>query len=149
MWTATGGIIGIGYEGHDLDSFLKHLQPWKIDVLVDVRLNPISRKRGFSKKALSLAMGEAGIQYEHCRSLGNPKDNRDGFWTPGTVAADAAHERYRALLIGEEASTAVTELAELAQSNHVALLCFESSELCCHRRLVLDAVNEELSLARA
>ena len=143
MWTETSGIIGVGYEGHDISSFINYLQPWKIDVLVDVRLNAISRKRGFSKTALSSALSEAGIRYEHLPVLGNPKDNRDGFWAPGTSAASLAHAKYRDLLLAESAHAAIHYLAELSTKEHVALLCFEASEACCHRRLVLEAVAAE------
>lgn len=145
MWTETSGIVGVGYEGHDITSFISYLEPWKIDVLVDVRLNAISRKKGFSKTALSSALEEAGIRYEHLPALGNPKDNRDGFWSPGTNAAEQAHERYRELLRATPAHTALRHLAKLATSEHVALLCFEASEACCHRRLVLEAVEAEVA----
>jgi uncharacterized protein (DUF488 family) len=143
MWTDTSGIIGVGYEGHDISSFIDYLQPWKIDVLVDVRLNAISRKKGFSKTALSSALAEAGIRYEHLPILGNPKDNRGGFWAPGTNAAVQAHEKYRELLLADSPHAAVQYLAQLAATEHVALLCFEASEACCHRRLVLEAVTAE------
>lgn len=143
MWTETSGIIGVGYEGHDISSFIHHLQPWKIDVLVDVRLNAISRKKGFSKTALASALAEVGIRYEHLPVLGNPKDNRDGFWAPGTNAAVQAHDKYRELLLSDSAQAAVHYLAQRAADEHVALLCFEASEACCHRRLVLEAVSAE------
>jgi uncharacterized protein (DUF488 family) len=143
MWTETSGIIGVGYEGHDISSFIHYLQPWKIDVVVDVRLNAISRKKGFSKTALSVALAEAGIRYEHLPVLGNPKDNRDGFWAPGTSASGQAHARYRELLLADSAHAAIDYLAQLAEAEHVALLCFEASEACCHRRLVLEAVSAE------
>ncbi|WTY53947.1 DUF488 domain-containing protein [Micromonospora sp. NBC_01412] len=42
-------------------------------------MTPISRKRGFSKSALSQALATQGIVYEHRRELGNPKENRPGF----------------------------------------------------------------------
>lgn len=142
MWTETSGIIGVGYEGHDISSFIHHLRPWRIDVLVDVRLNAISRKKGFSKTALSAALAEAGIRYEHLPVLGNPKDNRDGFLASGTTTASVqAHARYRELLLADSAHAAIHYLAQLAEGEHVALLCFEASEACCHRRLVLEAVS--------
>lgn len=150
MWTETSGIIGVGYEGHDISSFIDSLQPWKIDVLVDVRLNAISRKKGFSKTALSSALAEAGIRYQHLPCLGNPKDNRDGFWAPGTNAAVHAHERYRELLSTDPARASLRNLAELAMTERVALLCFEASEIRCHRRLVLEAIQAEAAdLVRA
>ncbi|SEM69999.1 DUF488 domain-containing protein [Nonomuraea pusilla] len=49
------------------------------ELLVDVRLTPISRKRGFSKTALATALAAAGIACRHMRALGNPKWNRAGF----------------------------------------------------------------------
>ncbi|WP_043431489.1 DUF488 domain-containing protein [Arthrobacter sp. FB24] len=143
MWTETSGIIGVGYEGREISSFIHHLQPWKVDVLVDVRLSAISRKKGFSKTALSSALAEAGIRYEHLPVLGNPKENRDGFWAPGTNAAMLAHEKYRELMLADSARAAIHYLAQLAAAEHVALLCFEASEACCHRRLVLEAVWAE------
>lgn len=133
--------MGVGYEGHDISSLIAHLQPWKIDVLVDVRLNAISRKKGFSKTALSSALAEAGIRYQHLPVLGNPKDNRDGFWSPGTKEAARAHRKYRELLAAESATDALAHLTQLASTVRVALLCFEASEACCHRRLILEAVD--------
>jgi hypothetical protein len=104
MWTETSGVIGVGYEGKDIASFLEELTAWKIGTVVDVRLNPISRKKGFSKKALSEALAEAGIGYSHMPALGNPKDNREGFWAPGTAAAKDAGERFESLLDSESAA---------------------------------------------
>jgi uncharacterized protein (DUF488 family) len=145
MWTEKSGIAGVGYEGHDLASFLEYLKPWDVDVLVDVRLNAISRKKGFSKTGLSLALAAAGIRYLHFPALGNPKDNRDGFWAPGTSKAVQAHERYRELLGTEIARAAIDSVACLAVNERVVLLCFEASELCCHRRLILEAVETRLA----
>ncbi|MEV4702404.1 DUF488 domain-containing protein [Actinoplanes sp. NPDC049316] len=47
--------------------------------LVDVRLNPISRKPSLTKTALGRTLAEAGIVHEHRRELGNPKADRAGF----------------------------------------------------------------------
>lgn len=47
--------------------------------LVDVRLNPISRRRGLSKTALRTRLEEESIVYEHLPASGNPRDNRQGF----------------------------------------------------------------------
>ncbi len=145
MWTETSGVIGVGYEGKDIASFLEELTACKIGTVVDVRLNPISRKKGFSKRALSEALAEAGVGYSHMPALGNPKDNRDGFWAPGTVAAKVAGERFESLLEGEVAAEKIIELTDLAAGQRVAVLCFEASELCCHRKYVLARVKERLA----
>lgn len=138
------GVLGHGYEGRTIDEYIADLVVWNVRTLVDVRLNAISRKKGFSKRALGEALENAGISYLHRPELGNPKDNRDGFWEPGSEAAGKAHERFRALLNEEKAEAAIQEITHLASSERVALLCFESNESCCHRSLILDAVKEEL-----
>lgn len=141
MWSDSNGIMGVGYEGQDLDSFINGLRSWGVDVVADVRLNAISRKKGFSKKALTAALAEAGIEYIHLPELGNPKDNRAGFWEPGTAAARAAHARYSHAVAGEAGVTAIDRLVDEASRRRVAVLCFEQSERCCHRSLVLEAVK--------
>ncbi len=133
--------MGHGYEGRSIEEYVADLVAWGTSVLVDVRLNPISRKKGFSKKALAAAVEEAGIRYVHRPQLGNPKDNREGFGVPGTPAAREAHARYREILAGESAASAVDELAATAANELVVLMCFEASERCCHRSLVLDRVK--------
>jgi transcriptional regulator with XRE-family HTH domain len=75
----TPGLWSAGYEGRDIDSFVALLVDSRIGVVADVRLTPISRKKGFSKTRLGEALAEAGIEYTHLRGLGNPK----GAPTPG------------------------------------------------------------------
>lgn len=145
MWNDTNGIMGVGYEGQDVDSFIGGLRSRGIELVADVRLNAISRKKGFSKKALTAALADVGIEYAHLPELGNPKENRAGFWEPGTPAARTAHGAFRIAIAGETGDLAIDRLAREAMHRHVALLCFEASERCCHRALVLEAVNARAS----
>lgn len=142
---AEPGIIGIGYEGKTSEQLVRELSVWQIDTVVDVRLTPISRKKGLSKKALAAALADASIGYAHRRELGNPKDNRAGFWQPGSAAHRHARQSFADLLHGDAASAAVEELADLATRERVALLCFEASERCCHRAVVLSEVKDRMS----
>jgi uncharacterized protein (DUF488 family) len=135
--------MGVGYEGQDAERFVSELRSAGVDVVVDVRLTPISRKRGFSKRSLAEQLESAGIQYEHLRALGNPKDNRAGFaGAPDDLRA--AMDRYAALLADDDAVTALERITELATSNRVAVLCFEASDHRCHRQVVLSHVDERL-----
>lgn len=144
MWNQTGGIIGIGYEGKDILVFIEELKVWEIGTVVDVRLSPISRKKGFSKRALAEALAAANIGYSHLPALGNPKDNREGFGQPGTPAAKAAGDRFKSYLQQEDAAAAVRHIAELSVQQRVAVLCFEASERCCHRQYVIAEVKDLL-----
>ena len=51
----------IGYEGLDTQKFLSLLSEHDIQTLVDIRELPLSRKSGFSKKALAHSLKRRGI----------------------------------------------------------------------------------------
>lgn len=145
MWDSERGIIGIGYEGVTLDDLTDRLSAWGVATLVDVRLNAISRKRGFSKKALQAHLLGQGIQYIHMPELGNFRDNRAGFSDPGSAEGNAARVKFQERLATPEALTRLDELVSLAGSSHVAVLCFEARETECHRHEVLGAVRDRLT----
>ncbi|MFE9836338.1 DUF488 family protein [Streptomyces sp. NPDC005551] len=139
----TPGLWSAGYEGRDIDSFVSSLLDNRIDIVADVRLTPISRKKGFSKTRLGQALAEAGIEYTHLRGLGNPKDNRAPFWE-GRL--DVGRARFRGVLRSEEAQTDLERLAEHARQSRVAVLCFEKDESRCHRQVVLETVRKRAAV---
>lgn len=142
-------ISGIGYEGLTLEAFISRLRIRGITTLVDVRLNAISRKRGFSKRALAEALGEAGITYVHLPTLGNQRDNREGYGELESDLANEVRDRFRQELQSEVATTALQAVAELAQAGEVVLFCYEQDEQRCHREQVLDQVRLLMSRSLA
>lgn len=134
-------ISGVGYEGLTADALVSRLHVRSIDVVVDVRLNPISRKVGFSKKALAATLEAAGIAYLHMPSLGNARDNRDGYAQINSPAGKSARAIFVAALEEEAAQEDLTRLAELVRSQKVVVFCFEADEKHCHREQVIHAVN--------
>lgn len=124
------GAIGVGYEGQEISEFIDGLVQRGVTRLVDVRLTPISRKRGFSKTALRAALAEAGIEYDHRRELGNLKTNRAGFAGDETELKQAK-DRYVELLENAEAKPAWMN----------SLACLSASEsLCCASKLISGGV---------
>lgn len=142
------GIFGIGYEGQGIDAFIRGLQTSGTRVLADVRLNAISRKRGFSKRLLAASLAEAGIGYWHVPELGNPGWNRAGF---GGHAAEvrAARARFASMIGGEAARTRLEEIAAAARDGVVAVMCVEADERACHRYVVLQELYRRLDLCEA
>ena len=132
------GLVSVGYEGRDADELISTLTEHGVRVLVDVRLTPLSRKKGLSKTKLAAALADAGIKYVHHRELGNPKDNRDDFRS-GSATSRA---RYRRLLSEPDAAGALQHVSELLDEGVVALLCFERDHGQCHRGIVADALLE-------
>jgi uncharacterized protein (DUF488 family) len=137
------GLWSAGYEGRDIDSFVASLLDSRIDVVADVRLTPISRKKGFSKTRLGQALAEADIEYTHLRGLGNPKDNRAPFWD-GRL--DVGRARFRGVLRSEAAQSDLDRLAQHARQSRVAVLCFEKDESRCHRQVVLETVRKRAAV---
>jgi uncharacterized protein (DUF488 family) len=129
-------MFTVGYEGLAAEDLIALLREARVEVLADVRLNPLSRKRGLSKRGLAEALSDVGIGYVHLPALGNPKDNRDAF----RRGEPAAWDRYRAQFATPPGDDALEELTELTRSRRVALLCYEHDHASCHR----SAVAEEL-----
>jgi uncharacterized protein (DUF488 family) len=78
---SSGKLFSVGYESLTLNQFIVKLTDNKIPLLVDVRLTPLSRKKGFSKNLLSKELANFDINYLHMPKLGNPKENRAIFQT--------------------------------------------------------------------
>jgi uncharacterized protein (DUF488 family) len=130
-------LYTIGYEGMTAESFIGRLQSAGVQTLVDVRELPLSRKAGFSKKALSQTLAECGIAYAHMPALGCPKPIRDRYKTDGDWQQyTAAFKKYLATQ-----HVAVSELAKIGTATTAALMCFEADYARCHRTYVARAAN--------
>lgn len=130
----------IGYEGRSADELVEELRSARIRVLIDVRLTPLSRKPGLSKRRLAESLERAGIAYVHLPALGNPKENRASFRT----GDPKSRTRFRALLRSPEAAAALEQVAALTTDSRVALLCFERQASECHRHVVSDELERRV-----
>jgi len=134
-----GRIYSVGYEGLGLEAFVGRLGSAGVTLLVDVRLNPVSRKRGWSKRLLQTALEAAGISYRHEPALGNPPDNRDSFRRGD---GEEGRRRMREIL-AEDGGSALAQLARDAHNARVAVLCVERAASRCHRQVTTDMVREQ------
>ena len=134
-------ISTIGYEKADLEHFVGTLQLVGVEVLVDVRDRAQSRRKGFSKTALSERLQQAGIEYIHFRVLGDPKEGRE-------AARSGNMKKFRSIfsqvLASEKAQQALKEVAKLSEKNHICLMCYERDHSHCHRKMVSDRLDKEL-----
>ncbi len=129
-------LFTIGYEGLSPDRLHAALKAADVAVLADVRAVANSRKRGFSKGALKAGLVEAGLGYEHFRSLGTPKSGREA-----ARAHDAGLMRRiycEEVLDTADGGLALNALADLAAERPVCLLCFERDPARCHRRVLAE-----------
>lgn len=133
-------VFTIGYEARNAPELISDLAAAGVEVLVDVRELPLSRRRGFSKTALRAAVEHAGISYVHDRAVGNPKEYRDA-WKAGDSAAGAAGYISH---INNGSRARVDALAELVAEGGVCLMCVEHEPGDCHRSLLVDALAERV-----
>jgi len=123
-----------------VSDFVERLRDAGVERVLDVRELPLSRRPGFSKSQLAVALASAGIEYAHVRALGNPKPNRDR-WRSGDATGGAdAFRRH----LHDRAGAALGELADAVETETICLLCVEASHLDCHRSLVAGAIAERL-----
>lgn len=126
-------IFTIGYEGTDIERFVRTLQAVGIDTVADVRAVPLSRKKGFSKNVLRDRLEEVGIGYMPVQELGDPKPGRD-------AAKSGDYKTFRTIYSSyidqPEQVDVVRRLAAAAKGKNVCLLCFERDPATCHRFIV-------------
>ena len=124
LWT-------IGHGNLDQTSLLETLRSAQIEVLVDVRSLPWSRRNPqFNQVALTAACQAEGIRYEWLESLGGKPKNRD-FWIEDGVPD------YPRMAAAPAFNEGIDAVVHLAASSRVALLCSEVRPENCHRNMLL------------
>jgi uncharacterized protein (DUF488 family) len=128
----------IGYQAHTVDSLIQSLLDNTIQVLIDVRQNPCSRKAGFSKRNLGDALTKAGLAYVHEPSLGTPRRIRDFYRSSADIPRMlAAYDKHLSSNLGP-----IEALAQEALSRRVCLMCLERDHNMCHRGIIAQKLCE-------
>jgi len=131
-------LLTTGYSGHDLASFLGKLKEHDVSVVVDVRQNPVSRKKGFSASKLSAFLIDHGVDYVHVPELGVPVALREQL-KAGEQDLGAYLDGFRDYLAG--CGDALDRLYGLAIKKRCCLICVEHLHRECHRSVVAEAVQ--------
>ncbi len=128
----------IGYEGRKIDDYIESLLAHGVKVLIDVRRNPISRKKGFSKNSLAGFLRNHHIDYIHMPELGISSDQRKNIKTDDDYKKLFIHYKKNELA---ENQTSIRKIIDILQINkRVAITCFEREVEKCHRHCVSQAV---------
>ena len=130
-------LFTFGYEGLSIDGFIARLKEAKVEMIVDVRELPLSRKKGFSKTAFREALCAAGIGYQHVPALGCPKSIRDQYRLNGDWRTYT--QGFLAHL--DTKKTEIRALAVAARASQACLVCYEADHNFCHRTYVARAAR--------
>ncbi len=136
-------VYTAGYEGKSIDAFSNDILKRGINVVVDIRANPISRKYGFSRLRFSEICKKLGFEYRHVPTLGIPTDARAG------LSDFASYQRllkqYEQVMLPERA-TDVEEVGRLMRRLPAVLVCVERDARWCHRSRLAEAVAQTTCL---
>ena len=133
-------LFTIGHSTHSPERFLALLAQHGIDMLVDIRHFPGSRKfPQFNQDELASALQKVGIEYHWLEALGGRRGKRqDGPSTTNLGLHNTGFRNYADYMLTPEFQEGVQKLLEIARRRHTALMCAEGLFWRCHRRLVSD-----------
>ncbi len=134
------GICSIGYEGKTIDSFLNELTQHNVSLLVDVRRNAFSMKKGFSKNQLNYYLEKAGIGYMHFPELGIESAKRKDL--DSVADYKKLFKEYRKTLPAKKEK--IEKLKKLGKNAKISLMCFEADKNFCHRGVLSDFLGDEI-----
>lgn len=130
-------LATLGYEGLAVDRYLETVLAAGVQLVVDVRRIPMSRRPGYSKKRFAESCGAVGLGYIHMVDLGTPRDVLYAYReTHDRAEFSAAMNAYL-----DTQESAIRALADLAASQTACLLCYEADPAACHRRAVSERVQ--------
>lgn len=137
-----GTIWTIGHSTRTMEEFLHLLKTFHIELLVDVRHYPGSRKfPQFNKENMKVVLPENGIEYQHLIGLGgrrkvNHNSKNDG-WRLDSFRG------YADYMETEEFKKALNDLKNMAMQKPTAFMCSEAVWWSCHRSLISDILKVE------
>jgi uncharacterized protein (DUF488 family) len=134
-------VYTIGHSDRPIESFLKLLRAHGVELLVDVRRFPGSRKHPqYGRDALAAALAGAGVGYAF---LGDALDGRRSRSLPPGASPNGgltnpSFRNYADYMLTPEFRRGVDELLGLAARTVVCVMCSEGWWVKCHRRLIAD-----------
>jgi uncharacterized protein (DUF488 family) len=130
-------IWTIGHSTHTIEEFIDMLRHNQIEILVDVRHFPGSRRfPHFNKIAVQDALVTAGIRYEHLVELGGRRPVRPD--SHNVAWRNASFRGYADYMETQPFRDGVDRLLEIARAGRTAIMCSEAVWWRCHRSMIAD-----------
>ena len=126
-------IYTIGHSIHDWETFLGLLRLHGVDVVVDTRSAPVSRRAAFAnKRTMPSLLEQEDMAYVYLGdALGGKPSDEDLYRQDGKPD-------YRKMRSLESFQTGIDAVLELAAEHTIALMCSEEDPSKCHRHLLIE-----------
>lgn len=132
-------IHTVGHSTRTLEVFLKLLNAHRIELLIDVRRWPMSRRHPhFNRETLAASLADKGLDYIWRQDLGGFR--KAAHDSPNTAWRVATFRAYADFMLTDDFARIIGEIESLARRQRVALMCAEAVPWRCHRQLLADAL---------
>ena len=132
-------VYTIGHSNTPVEALIDQLLAAGVDVLIDVRRYPQSRRwPQFNRDRLAASLADAGINYRHAESLGGRRAPRPD--SRHTGLTNEGFRGYADYMEADEFEGALASLLQDAEEHSVAVMCAEALPWRCHRSLISDAL---------
>jgi len=129
-----GILYTIGYQRKSFKEFLQCIIDNNISVLIDIRYNPDSRRRNFSKSFLETYLPKKNITYVHYKELGAPTSKRHEAKT--TNNHNLVLQKWKRII--KNKIDILNGLKRQFDSDIICFMCYEKEVSQCHRLIVSD-----------
>lgn len=127
----------VGHGSRELAVFLDVLGAVRIEICVDIRTAPYSRRHPhFTGPALAASLRTRGVAYEHLRELGGWRRSPPS--SPHAALKEPGFRGYADHLSDAEFARGYAALRALGARQRVAFMCSETLWWKCHRRILSD-----------
>jgi uncharacterized protein (DUF488 family) len=135
-------IWTVGHSTLTMEQFLGVLSSFQIELLVDVRSFPGSRRYPhFNKENLRVLLGSAGIGYAHMPELGGRRKTRPD--SPNVAWRNESFRGYADYMETNAFTEGIDRLLEFARERRTAVMCAEAVWWRCHRSLIADYLKAD------
>ncbi|GLQ30374.1 DUF488 domain-containing protein [Litoribrevibacter albus] len=136
-------IYTIGFTKKNAETFFNFLKLSNVKTLIDVRLNNVSQLAGFAKRDdLKFFLNElCGADYVHSPELAPTKHILNAY-----KKGDMSWEVYTDKFMNLMGQRNIERSIKPALLDHGCLLCSEHEPHLCHRRLVVEYLNQHSDL---
>lgn len=136
-------IYTIGFTKKNAKTFFSFIKSSGISTLIDVRLNNVSQLAGFAKKDdLKFFLRElCSVEYVHAPELAPTKDMLNAY-----KKGEIPWEKYEDKFLNLMSQRHIERIVKPTLLDNGCLLCSEHEPHFCHRRLVVEYLNENSDL---
>lgn len=131
-------IHTVGHSTRTIEDFLTLLENHKIELLIDVRRWPMSRRHPhFNREALNTTLKDRGVEYFWRQDLGGFRKAAPD--SPNTAWRVATFRAYADFMLTIDFAKIAQEVESVATHKRAAFMCAEAVPWRCHRQLLADA----------